>query len=281
MNKTARNLIIFTLVTLTCGFAGIALDQLAPPPDPMQGLGALVWLVSPLLAVILLRAFGGDGWADFGLGLKLKTAWRWYLLTLAIVLVVMLVPLGLALLFGAAALAGFAAQGPAAFLSLVGVAFVSSAVKNIFEEFAWRGYLAPRFAALNLHPFLNALFTGFIWAGWHLPYYLYYLDPAVLAAHTSLSLPVFILSAFLVLPFHALAYNELRLLSGSTWTAWLLHTLANALSLPLISGGFVVLARDFSGALLSPGTEGILHSLLMGLLGLALYWLRKTRRVGL
>jgi hypothetical protein len=100
----------------------------------------------------------------------------------------------------------------------------------------------------------------------------------VLQAHTPLSVPAFILLAMVILPFHAFAYGELRLVSTSTWTAWLLHNFANAVSLTLLSTGFVTLSRDFAGVLLSPGTEGVLHALLMGAIGLLLYRYRTSRR---
>lgn len=277
-SKTIRNLIIFTAVSLGSGFVGIAVDRMNPPADPMQGLGALIWLVSPLLAGLLLRAFGGDGWQDAGFKLNLKTGWRWYLAALLIIPLVTLLVLVPAAVAGAVDLSGLVNQGLGAFLSLAGVTFGGVMVKNIFEEFAWRGYLTPRFDALRLHPLVNATLTGFIWAGWHVPYYLYFLDKETLAAHTPLSTPVFILSAFLVLPFHALAYGELRLLSGSVWPAWLLHNVANAVSLSLVAGGFMVLDRNFAGVLLSPGTEGILFSLLMGVIGFVLYRLRMRLR---
>ena len=35
-------------------------------------------------------------------------------------------------------------EGFAAFLPFLGAAFVGAMAKNIFEEFAWRGYLTPR-----------------------------------------------------------------------------------------------------------------------------------------
>lgn len=275
--RTIRNLVIFTIVTLSCGFVGVALDRLSPPTDPMQGLGALVWLVSPLAANLILRAVGGDGWKDFGLRPNLKAGWVWYLAAVLIAPLVTILALVLGIVTGAVSLSGFAGQGFGAYLPLVGTVFLGVLVKNIFEEFAWRGYLTPRFEALRLHPFANSILTGFIWAGWHVPYYLYFLNRAELQAHTSLSVPAFLLLAFLVLPLHALAYGELRLVSKTVWTPWLLHNVANAISLPLLSYGFVSLAGGISGVFLSPGTEGILYSLLMGLVGFGLYRYRKNK----
>lgn len=277
MNKSIRNLVIFSIVAVGSGFLGIAVDRLNPPQDPMQGLGVLIWLVLPLAANLLLRALGGDGWKDFGIKPNFKEGWIWYFVALLIVPLVIILTLGLGMVFGAISLSGFTEKGFSAFLPLIFGAFATAMVKNIFEEFAWRGYLTPRFEAIKLHPFANSILTGFIWAGWHIPYYLYFLDRAVLETHTSLSVPAFILLSFLVLPFQALAYGELRLLSKSVWPVWLLHNVANAISLPLLSYGFVTLKTGFSGVLLSPGTEGIVHSLLMGLIGYGMYQYRMRK----
>jgi hypothetical protein len=35
--------------------------------ESAQQLGLLIWLVTPLATVLLLRTFAGDGWKDFGL----------------------------------------------------------------------------------------------------------------------------------------------------------------------------------------------------------------------
>jgi membrane protease YdiL (CAAX protease family) len=148
--RTIRNLVIFAIVALGCGFVGIALDRLSPPQNPMQGLGALVWLSSPLAANLILRAVGGDGWKDFGLLPNLKSGWMWYLAALFLTPLVTLVTLALGAVSGAISLSGFSEQGFGAYLHLVGGVFVAVLVKNIFEEFAWRGYLTPRFEALKL-----------------------------------------------------------------------------------------------------------------------------------
>ena len=44
MKKPIRNLIIFAVATLGCGFLGVFLDRLVPAEDPMKGLGVLLWL---------------------------------------------------------------------------------------------------------------------------------------------------------------------------------------------------------------------------------------------
>jgi len=276
MNKSIRNIIIFSIVSIGFGFLGIALDRINPPSDPMQGLGVLLWLVSPLAANLLLRTLGGDGWKDFGLQPNFKSGWVWYLAAVLIVPLVVIITLVIGSLFGGISLDGFADKGLSSFLPLVFTALIGALMKNVFEEFAWRGYLTPRFEAIGTHPFINSILTGLVWAGWHIPYYLYFLDRAVLEAHTTLSLPVFILLAFLLLPLQALAYGELRLLSKSIWPVWIMHNIANAISLPLLSEGFVKLKPGIGGVFLSPGTEGILHSLLMGLVGLGLYLYRKS-----
>jgi membrane protease YdiL (CAAX protease family) len=271
LNKSIRNIVIFGGVTLGCGFLGNAVNSVYQPQDPMQSPGVLIWLVSPLAANLLLRSLGGDGWKDFGITPNLKSGWPWYLAALLIVPAVSLALIGLSVLFGAATLTGLSSPGMRAFLSLVAVGFAGNAIKNLFEEFAWRGYLTPRLAALNLNPFLISIITGGIWASWHIPYYLYFLSPALRQAQTSMNVPILILAAFFGLVLQAFAYGELRLLGKSVWPTWLMHNIANAVSFALVTGGFVILSKGFLPIFLSPGTEGIVYSLLMGMIGWGLY----------
>jgi membrane protease YdiL (CAAX protease family) len=276
MSKTLRNLIIFTVATLSAGFLGLALDKVAPSPDPQERLGMLIWLVTPLAATLLLRAFGGDGWQDFGIKPNLKSGWMWYMAALLIVPLVVLMTMGLGAVFGAFSLSGFAMQGFGAFVSFTGIAFASSLVKNIFEEFAWRGYLTPRFEALKLNPIANHLLTGIIWGGWHIPYWLYLLDRGVFQSQTTLNVTSFILVGLIILPLHALTYGELRLLSKSVWPGLLMHSLANALSLALLTNQFVE-PNGRVGVVLSPGGDGIVHAVLFALIGIGLYRYRMKR----
>ncbi len=237
----------------------------------MQSLGVLIWLISPLAANLLLRSLGKEGWKDFGIAPNLKLGWRWYLAALLIIPVISLIMIVLGVLFGVTATPGFSTQGMSAFLSLLGVGIAGNLVKNLFEEFAWRGYLTPRLEALNTNPFIISIVTGVIWASWHISYYLYFLSPAVLKEQTSLSVPTLILTSFFLLPLQSFVYGELRLISKSVWTTWLLHNIANGIAFALATGGFVMLSGNFSSILFTPSTEGIVYSLLMGLVGWGLY----------
>lgn len=272
MKSSWRNLVIFGLVVLGAGFLGIVVNQATGAANPMEGAGTLIWLVSPFMANLLLRWLGGDGWRDAGFGLGHQRAWLAYLAAFVIPVVVAGVALAVALLAGVVTL-NPAAMDWGLVAAAIGTTFAGSAVKNIFEEFAWRGYLTPKLEALRVAAPLAWLITGVIWASWHIPYYLYFLDPQALAEHTSLTPVALILLALLLLPLQASAYAEIRLWSGSVWPTWLMHGIANALSLPLVASGFTSSATGL-GIILAPGTEGVLYSLLMGAIGLALWRVR-------
>jgi len=274
MNKTIRNIIIVTLFTVGGGWLGIWLNHVTGNTQPpLQSLGALVWLTSPALSGFLLRAIGGDGWKDSGFGLNLISGWKWYLVALLVYPLAALLTCGLALSIKAISADGFATQGFSAYLSIAGVMFVGSLMKNFFEEFAWRGYLTPRLDAAKVHPILNHLITGILWWSWHLPYYYYFLDRAILKDSITTSIPVFlIISLFVMFP-TAILFGELRLISKSVWPVFILHNVLNALSMPLIANGFIK-TNGALGFIFTPTNEGIVTSLLMGAAGLLLYQYR-------
>jgi membrane protease YdiL (CAAX protease family) len=269
--KTIRNIIIFSLFTIGGGWLGIWLNSVTGNTQPpMQSLGALVWLTSPALSGFLLRALGGDGWKDSGFGVNLPSGWKWYLAAILIYPLAALLSFSLAAPLGFISADGFSAQGFGAYLSIVGVMFVGSLMKNFFEEFAWRSYLTPRLDATKIHPLLNHLITGILWWSWHLPYYYYFLDRAVLESALTTSIPVFLAIGLFVLFPTSILFGELRLISKSTWTVFLLHNVINAFSMPLIINGFIKVNGTL-GTIFTPTNEGILTSLLMGAAGLLLY----------
>ncbi|MBK9210039.1 MAG: CPBP family intramembrane metalloprotease [Anaerolineales bacterium] len=274
MNKIIRNIIIVALFTVGGGWLGIWLNGVTGNTQPpMQSLGALVWLTTPALSGILLRALGGDGWKDSGFGLNLLSGWKWYLVAILVYPLAALLTFGLGTVLGIVNADGFAAQGFNAYLSVAGTMFIGSLMKNIFEEFAWRGYLTPRLEAANIRPLLNHLIVGILWWSWHLPYYYYFLDRNVLIGSITTSIPVFLAIGLLVLFPTAILFGELRLISKSVWPVFVLHNVINALSMPLLINGFIKVNGPLA-AVFTPTNEGIITSILFGAAGLALYQYR-------
>lgn len=278
MKKQIRNIFIVAIFTVGSGWLGIWVNHITGNTEPlMQSLGALIWLISPAIAGFLLRAFGADGWKDAGFGLNLSSSWKWYLAAILVYPLCALISFGLALAFNAISIEGFISQGFSAYASSVGIMILGSLMKNIFEEFAWRGYLTPRLDAAKIHPILNHLIVGILWWSWHLPYYYYFLDKAVLQSFLTVSLPVFLLIALLVLFPTAILFGELRLISQSIWPVFLLHNIINGLSMPLLMNGFIKLG-GITGIILTPSNDGILTSILLGALGFGIYRYRIYRK---
>ena len=272
MSRTIRNIMIVSVITVGGGWLGIWLNNVTGNTmPPMQSLGALIWLTSPALSGFALRTFGGDGWKDSGFGFHLLSSWKWYLAG------ILVYPLAALLTFGLGALFGIiSADGFDGYLSAAGVMFVGSLMKNIFEEFAWRGYLTPRLDAAKVHPILNHLIVGILWWSWHLPYYYYFLDRSILASSITTSIPVFLAIGLFVMFPTAILFGELRLVGRSVWPVFVLHNVINALSMPLLINGFIKVNGPL-GAVFTPTNEGIITSILFGAAGLVIYKFRMSK----
>jgi membrane protease YdiL (CAAX protease family) len=267
---TLRNLLIFNFATLTAGWIGLWLDRQMGVAPGQQGLGMLLWLVAPLATDLLLRAFGGDGWATAGFKPAFRKNLKWY----AASLLIYPITIGIALLFGMALGAiTVPANAPGLFLQAFAMAFVSSFFKNLFEEFAWRGYLAPQLFTLRMNPFLTHALVGIIWTSWHLPYWFGFLDAATVASFSPYSLPVFALISYPTLIAASLVYGELQMLTKSVWPAVLIHTMSNALLTPLILGNFITVDSQWA-FFVSPGMESLFTITLFILIGVVLVRIR-------
>jgi len=231
---TIRNLTIFIIVVLAIGWIGRGLDVLMDNPSS-EGLGILLWIITPLAASLLLRAFAGDGWKDFGIKPNFKGNVSWY----AVTLLVYPVSTACILIIGS----GFGLiTFPNSSLSTLGLVFQAFAlgilphfIKNIFEEAAWRGYLAPKVYSLRLNDFVGHSIVGLVWGAWHIPYYLFFLDQAVLQDFTTLNLATFIPLVIVVMISWAMVYGEIILLTKSIWPAVLMHAMEDALLIQLFT----------------------------------------------
>jgi membrane protease YdiL (CAAX protease family) len=275
--RTIRNLVIFTVSMVVIGWLGWLLAYLGGDTDS-RGLGNLIWLVSPLVISLLLRAFAGDGWKDIGIKPNFKGNLGWYLVSIIIYPLAIALVLLIGAVLGGISFPGFSSDKLTLFMSALGVVFIPTFVKNIFEEFSWRGYLAPKMFTLGLNDFVAHLLVGMIWAIWHLPYYLGLMEPAQYDGYTSLNLAAFITLVFIALMTSSIAFDEIRFITGSTWPAVLMHTVSNIVIITLLVDNYAQTTSPAGEVWFTPGMHGILSIIVIFLIGIGLYrW--RTRKM--
>ena len=277
--RTVRNISIFTFLVIALGWLAWWLDSITTS-ESSGGIGMPIWLITPLGVSLLLRAFAGDGWKDLGIKPRCKGNGLWYAISILVYPICIALVLVIGFLFGTVSFPGFSSAGVGLFIQAFGLAVVTSFIKNIFEEFAWRGYLTPKINALGLNVFVGHMLVGIIWAAWHLPYYFGLLAAADLRGYTTQSLTTFIPLAFIGLVAASIVYGEIRLLTDSVWPAVILHTIGNALVLTLLLQNFIDVS-DRTQSLFSPGMEGVFIAVLFTLIGMLIYRRRrKTAAAG-
>jgi membrane protease YdiL (CAAX protease family) len=264
--KTLRNLLIFSLVVLVCGWIGRIVD-LKVEADATGSLGQLIWLVSPLLAMIVLRSFMGDGWRDFGI----KLEFRRNLFSYSLSLLLIPVTTAIVVIIGRSLNLIDTANLSWSFLLSFGLALLTMFAKNIFEEFSWRGYLAPKLFSLGINRLVSHICVGVIWSLWHIPYLLVLVE-------TTESLLTYIPRVMIGLIILSIVYGEIRYVTNSVWPAVILHTMGNAIVDTLILKKYINV-QDGYEFLVTPSPEGILTIVLTAIIGLWLYK-RNTRKNG-
>lgn len=267
--RTLRNVILFSFVAVVCGWVGVGVDKLLGQPSNLESLGALIFISSPILCMVLLRLFGGDGWKDLPLKPNFRRNARWYLFAIVVYPVVIGITLFVGKLFGWVDVSKFSI---AAYFPVFIAAFLPQCLKNIFEESVWRGYLTVKVEQLTQNEWLVYLVVALVWQVWHLPYYLILLDDAYLASFFPFGNVLFVVTSFVVIGVWTIMYTEIFFLSRSLLLAVLMHAMEDALN-PLISDGFAVVSPD--KALLVSPSFGLIPLLLYLVIGL---WLRRIRK---
>ena len=267
--RTKRNLIVFTVLVL--GLAALAgvVEPLTVPPgaEPgTSGLGQLLWIIAPLGVMLPLRIFGGDGWDDFGLRPNFKSNGFWWLVSVLIFPAVITISVLIGALLGGLALN---VNMFSAFVAALLTGLISAMIKNVFEEFAWRGYLAPKVYSLNMNIWLSHAIVGMVWGAWHLPFvfvFWLYLTPDMLWYFV----PLLLVGTFS----QSVVYGEIRLATASVLPAWAMHTIGNAIGNALLLSSFIQLDSGWE-LLVSPGAESVVSIVLMFAIG---YWLHRRRK---
>lgn len=267
--RTLRNVILFSFVAVVCGWVGVGVDKLLGQPSNLESLGALIFISSPILCMVLLRLFGGDGWKDLPLKPNFRRNARWYLFAIVVYPVVIGITLFVGKLFGWVDVSRFSI---AAYFPVFIAAFLPQCLKNIFEESVWRGYLTVKVEQLTQNEWLVYLVVALVWQVWHLPYYLILLDDAYLASFFPFGNVLLVVTSFVVIGVWTIMYTEIFFLSRSLLLVVLMHAMEDALN-PLISDGFAVVSPD--KALLVSPSFGLIPLLLYLVIGL---WLRRIRK---
>ena len=89
-----RNIVIYVIGVLFLATIGGVITASG------NEIGGLIFIVSPMLMMVLLRFFGGDGWKDAGLRPNIKESWQWYLFSLFVYPIVMTMVIMLGVMSG-------------------------------------------------------------------------------------------------------------------------------------------------------------------------------------
>ncbi|MBC8504780.1 MAG: CPBP family intramembrane metalloprotease [Anaerolineales bacterium] len=265
---TKRNLFIFTVFVLAIAVLASIIEPFTVPPGAetgTSGLGQLLWLIAPFVIMLLLRIFGGDGWSDLGLRPNFKGNGFWWLVSILVFPVVITLVVLLGVLLRGLELD---ANMSSVFVAALFPGFISALFKNIFEEFTWRGYLAPKVYSLKMKIWLSHAIVGLVWGAWHLPFvfaFWHYLTPNMLWYFV----PLLLIGSIA----QSVVYGEIRLATNSVWPAWIMHTIGNTLGNALLLSGFIQLISGRE-VWFTPGAEGVVSIILFFVIG---FWLHQRR----
>ena len=267
--RTKRNLFIFTILVLGIAVLARFIEPFTVPPgaEPgASGLGQLLWLLAPLAIMVLLRTFGGDGWGDFGLRPNFKGNGFWWLVSIFVFPVVITISVLIGTLLGGLELD---VNMFSVFVAALLPGLIAALIKNIFEEFAWRGYLAPKVYSLNMNIWLSHAIVGLVWGAWHLPF-VFVFWPYLTANMLWYFIPLLLVGTIS----QSVVYGEIRLATDSVWPAWIMHTIGNTLGNALLLSGFIQLVSGRE-VWFTSGAEGVVSTILFFVIG---YWLHQRRK---
>ena len=218
--KTIRYIGVFSFLVIALAFLGPLLG--GSPSSP--GIGFVLWGIAPLLVAALLRLVTRD-WSDVGIKPAIRKNVGWYIFIILAGPVMMLVTLVFGAIISATSVSEFSAGK---YLQVVLSALPIFFIFAIFEEFGWRGYLAPKLASPGLNTYLGYAITAVVWTTWHLPYI-----RELSWVYVSDNLAAFIPRYYALMFAYSILYNEIRATTGSFWPAVLIHAIANSIQHPL------------------------------------------------
>jgi len=222
--KIKKSIIIFSAISIMCGWVGLLINTVLTKQPKGNSLGMLLWLVLPLITAVLIRIFMKDGWKPLGIKPNFKANLKWYLTSFLIFPLITMVVLTIGVSTKWVDISMFPI---ADFAALFFGTFAANFIKNIFEELAWRGFLTERLIKLKCSDGKIYIIVGSVWLLWHVPYYLFFLsDNKINESWLKL-----IVLAFLTLGSWIIMFSELYRLTRSIWPCVILHSSINSLAI--------------------------------------------------
>ncbi|MGM2751322.1 CPBP family glutamic-type intramembrane protease [Bacillus cereus group sp. Bce019] len=262
-------LLIFVFTVLASGWIGVFLDSLLTNQPEGNTLGMGLWLILPFLVSILLRVISRD-WNDFGIKPNLKGNFIWYFTALLIYPFVTVITISISLIFGVAHISSFDIS---TLLSLIVMSSIGNFIKNIFEEFSWRGYLTPKLIELNLNDWYIYIISGFIWALWHAAYYIVFLPNEYFESISRLNM---LLSGCILMVCWSIMYVEIYRLTKSVWPCVIMHAIEDAVPTVLVTITGIITLTNSSDFWLNP-ISGVAATVLFLGIGIVLRTIRIKR----
>lgn len=260
--RDKMNLTIFVFVTITAGFFGCLLDQILPEQPEGNSLGMGLWLILPFLTGIVLRILNKD-LKQIGAKPNFKNNLKWYAVSVLVFPCVMLVCIVAAKMMGALIVGK--TELSALFILMLS-AFFENCVKNIFEEFAWRGCLVPYLEKTGINDWFLYAASGLVWGMWHITYYMFFLPDEYF---TEISRPMMVVVGIVLMIFWSPLFVELRRLTNSVWPCVILHSMEDAVPTMLFVTANVLRIKKNYFVMLDP-ISGIVPAALVFIIGLGL-----------
>lgn len=219
--KTIWYIVIFCVLVMAITFTAPLLGGSLSKPGP----GVILWGMAPMLVALLMRTVTHD-WTDAGFKPAIRKNARWYIFILLAGPLMMVLLLLVGKMTSFSSVSGFSMVP---YLKMVLPGIVAFFIMATFEEVGWRGYLVPKLASLGINNFLAYAIVAVVWATWHMPYIRELTWVSSVQEDVLASIPRLYLMFFA----YTILYNEIRLMTGSVWSAVLFHSFVNAIQHPL------------------------------------------------
>lgn len=262
-------LAIFIIVTLLAGVMGYCIDNIVVGQEKGNSLGIAVWIAAPLLTGIIIRVVNKD-WIGFAIKPRIKHNLLGYLIAFLTFPILTMIAIMLGMICGVTTLGKINVE---AVLSLFMSGFIGAFIKNIFEEFAWRGNLVPFLERTKLGDMGLYACTGLIWGVWHVPYYMFFLpDSAFVSKERVMTTIIGVILVVAMTPL----FVELYHITKSVWPCVILHAVPNVMHNILFINPDMIHVTDEGDFFFNP-ISGVVMIILMFVAGIGLRAYRVTK----